>query len=152
MVAEATGSKRSKETVYADLIGFLETVACYLPHSYITEKIINNTTSLNDVFRLIFELYGAELTSDSFLDLAAVKKLPAESHRQLFERMLDHVNKHLTKPNISVDNFTSGATGDSMTLTLLNVIVIMWLQKIDPRLIDAVKLEYATDLRAGTEL
>ena len=89
--AETEDQKRTAPKLKEDLVFFLETLAGFLPHSYITEKIVHNTTCLEDVWNLLGDLYGAELSADSFLDLATMVKQPQESHRQLYERMVDHV-------------------------------------------------------------
>ena len=122
--AETTGLKREAAVLKNDLVAFLETIAGFLPHSYVTERILKNTTCLKDVWNVIAELYEAEISSDTFMDLAGFSKLPNESFRQFFERLVDHVQKHLTKPNIKLENYDSGATGDKMNLTMLNLMVL----------------------------
>ena len=150
--AEDTGMKRTAALLKEDLVAFLEILAGFLPNSYVTERIVKNSTSMRQAWQFISELYEAEVSNDTFLDFAAIVKSPTESYRQMFERMVNHVHKHLTKPNTTVENYSSGATGDVMTLSLLNLTVIIWMDKINKRLIDQVRLEFATDLKAGTEL
>ena len=150
--AETTGLKREAAVLKNDLVAFLETIAGFLPHSYVTERILKNTTCLKDVWNVIAELYEAEISSDTFMDLAGFSKLPNESFRQFFERLVDHVQKHLTKPNIKLENYDSGATGDKMNLTMLNLMVLQWLQKIDPKLVQIVRVEYSADLKDGKQL
>ena len=63
-------------------------------------------------------------------------KTPHMSNCQLYERMDDYVHKHLTKPRVKVETYDSGSGGDKLTLSLLNLTVIMWLRKVDPQLIN----------------
>ena len=152
LAAETTGLKRSAEVLKNDLVAFLETIAGFLPYSYVTERILNNTTSLKDVWAIIADLYEAEVSSDTFLELSTFSKLPNESFRQFYERMVDHVQKHLTKPNVKLENYDSGNNGDKMNISMLNLIVMMWLQKIDPKLVDVVRVEYSAELKDGKQL
>ena len=62
------------------------------------------------------------------------------------------MHKHLTKPRVKVETYDSGSGGDKLTLSLLNLTVIMWLRKVDPQLINIVKMEYASELRTGKQL
>ena len=81
-----------------------------------------------------------------------MEKLHNETHRQFFERLASHVRQHLTRPNVTVDNMTSGATGDEMNITMMNMVVVSWISRINPKLIDIIKHEYATDLKNGIQL
>ena len=40
------------------------------------------------------QLYEAEISLDTFMELASFSKLPNESFRQFFERLVDHVQKY----------------------------------------------------------
>ena len=53
------------------------------------------------MWNVIAELYEAEILSDTFMDFASFSKLPNESFCQFFDRLVDHVQKHLTKPNVN---------------------------------------------------
>ena len=47
---------------------------------------------------------------------------------------------------------TSPAVGDSLIISLKNVIVIIWMTKIHQKLVDFVKVDFAQELKAGKEL
>ena len=49
---EATGLKRDAATLKNDLVAFLENIAGYFPHSFVTEHILKNSTSLMDVWSI----------------------------------------------------------------------------------------------------
>ena len=150
--AETIGLKRDAPTLKNDLVAFLETIAGFVPHNYVTERILKNTTCLKEVWNVIAELYEAEISSDTFMDFASFSKLPNESFCQFFERLVDHVQIHLTKPNVKLENFDSGPTGDKMNLTMLNMVVLQWLQKIDPKMVIIVRVEYSSELKDGKQL
>ena len=82
-----TTLRRTAAQLKLDLVAFLHLTAAYLPFSYVTERFEKNTTSFQDVFRVIAELYDAEISCDSFLDFAAMDKSHNETHCQFFERL-----------------------------------------------------------------
>ena len=100
--AETTGRRRTAARLKADLIILLEITCGFLPHSYVTERVLNECTSWEDVKRVFQDIYGLELSSESFLELTKIKRLPSETPRQFFERLDDYVNQHKTGPNVTV--------------------------------------------------
>ena len=76
-----------------------------------------------------------------------MKKSSTETPHQFFEKLSSHVQRHLTKPQVEVDNFNSGVTSDKMNLSMMNMITLLWLEKMNPKLIDVVRLEFADELR-----
>ena len=131
----------------ADLDNFLHIIAGYL-----TTRIVEDTTSINDVWKVFAEIYNCEITSETLLDFASFKRLENEGYRQLFERMVDHVRRHLAGPNVRVASLSTGARGDTMSISLMNVIAVHWLNVINPQLIPVVKVEYSVELRNNTQL
>ena len=144
---ETDGLKRKKEDLAADLDGFMEMISSYMKHSYITERLKASTRDISGVKDCLFKLFDAEISQDTFLDLVNMKKSSSETPHQFFEKISSHVQRHLTKPNIKVDAFDSGADGDKMNLTMMNFIVVIWLEKLHPKLIGVIRLEFANDLR-----
>ena len=150
-VRETEGVGRSPTDKAADLKAFLDLLASYLPHSYLTDRFKTSTRCIKDVWTTIAEIYGAEISSESLLDFSHLKKEHNETPRQFFEKLHCYISRHLTKADVKVEGFASG-TGDVMTISMLNMVVITWLEKMDKRLVDMVKLEYATELRKGETL
>ena len=87
------------------------------------------------MWEIITQYFEAELSSASLLELSMMKKADRETYCQFLERIFDHVRHHLTPPNRMVDGVQSGTRGDEMTISMYNVLVITWLEKIDKRLI-----------------
>ena len=135
-----------------DLKDFLNTIAGYLPFPYLTEKIVEGTTKLQDVWDIIYEHYGITVTAESMLDYVAIQMNSGESYRQFFDRLLSHARLHLPKANVTVDGIDSGTNGEKMTISLMNFVALDWLTKINPHLVNIVKTEYSKELRDNTQL
>ena len=114
-----------------DLKDFLNTIAGYLPFPYLTEKIVEGTTKLQDVWDIIYEHYGITVTAESMLDYVAIQMNSGESYRQFFDRLLSHARLHLPKANVTVDGIDSGTNGEKMTISLMNFVALDWLTKIN---------------------
>ena len=141
--------KRTAEEMQVDLEDLLDTVSGHLPFRYINSSLKSNTTCWKKVKEAVFEIYGCQTTASTALDFAKIKKLPEETYRQMFERMVAHAQLHLPLPE---DEFTLGGikvetTGEKMTVALYNHIVIDWLRAIDPRMIGIVQVAYSKDLK-----
>ena len=102
-VVETVGMKRSAADMKEDLLDLLHTVAGYLPHAYLTNKIVKNTKGWEDVYNIIYEHYGVQVTSESLLDFESQQKKPGETHRQFFERLLQHMHQHLAPAGVKVE-------------------------------------------------
>ena len=81
-----------------DLTGLLNTLASYLPYSYLTDKITKNSTCWNDVWEIIFEHYNVHINSESLLDFEDIHKQDDETYRQYYEKVLQHVSNTLLRP------------------------------------------------------
>ena len=136
---ETSGLKRSPEELKEDCVDFLHALAGYMPYGYLTEKFISSVTSLKEAFDVICEHYGVSPSQESLLDFLLIQKDAGESYRQYFERMLAFARQHLTKPNVEVDGTKSGTTGDFLTISHMNFIVLLWLNNINPNLVNIVK-------------
>ena len=143
---------RSAQDKGEDLRDFLHTLVGYLPFPYLTEKIINGTKNLEEVWDVVYEHYGLKLSGESLLDFASMSQLQGETYRQFYDRLLSHVRLHLPKADIEVDGISSGATGEKMTIGLMNFVAVSWLNRINSKLIDIVRTDFSKELREGTPL
>ena len=66
--------KRKKAEMKEDLEDLLNTLAGYLPHSYLTDKILKSTKGWKDVWNVIHDHYGVQVTSESLLDFESLQK------------------------------------------------------------------------------
>ena len=150
---DATGTvTRTAEDKSEDLKDFLNTIVGYLPFPYLTEKILHGTKKLQDVWDSIYEHFGLNITGETLLDFANMQISTGETYRQFYDRLLAHTRLHLAKPNVVVDGISSGTQGEVMSISLMNLVALQWLQKIDAQLVDIVKLEYSKELRDSQQL
>ena len=150
-VDETQGLERSASEVKEDLVDLLNTLAGFLPHSYLTDKLVLNTRNWSDVWNIIYEHYGVTVTSETLLDFEDMYRENGESHRQFFERLLQHTRQHLAPANVKVEQINTGATAETMSVSLMNMVAVQWLRKTDPNLIKIVRTEYSTDLRNNVQ-
>ena len=148
---ETEGLKRTAADMKEDLVDLLHTLAGYLPHAYLTDKIISNSKCWKDVYNIIYDHYGVQVTSESLLDFESLHKQTGETHRQFFERLLQHVKQHLAPAGVKVEQTTT-TSADKMSISMMNMVALQWLRKTDPALIDIVRTEYSTELRSNTQL
>ena len=100
---ETDGLKRPAADLKEDLIDLLNILAGFLPHSYLTDKLLNETTGWDDAFKIILEHYNVNVSCESLLDFEGLNKKSEETHRQFFERLLQHSKLHLAPKNAKID-------------------------------------------------
>ena len=102
--AETEGEKRTAARLKQDCVMFLEAICTYLPFGFARDQICLETKSIGSVLDIILECYNAQLTQDSFMELALMKLEPSEPPYQFYLRMCDHMRKHLPKRDVEVKN------------------------------------------------
>ena len=148
---ESEGSNpRKKEELCEDLKDLLCTFSGYLPHSYLTEKILQSSSWTN-VWQIVRDHYNVQISSETMLDFEAINKTPDETYRQYFERLLQHTKQHLAPADSKAEGLKN-ETKDTMTISLMNLVALQWLRKVNPLLIDIVKTEYSIELRQNVQL
>ena len=83
---ETAELKRKKADVKEDLMAFMEIISSHMKHSYLLERLKTATKNITDVKNLIFKLYDAQLSQDTFMDLSNITKTSSETPHQFFER------------------------------------------------------------------
>ena len=71
---ETQGLNRSGNEHMDDCKDFLLILATFLPHGYLTEKLVDTATSFEKAYEIIQEHYGLLPTQESFLDLESFSK------------------------------------------------------------------------------
>ena len=131
-------------------------LASYLPRGYITDKIPNKSVSFESAFNIIEDHYGLIPSQETLCDLVQLSRLPGERYRQFFDRLVAFMNRHLmphnTKEEYTVDGVKVPPTGDTLSVSMLNLLALRWLEKILPDLLDIVRTEYSKELRDNTPL
>ena len=146
--SETSGLKRSPEVLASDLEGFLSTIGTYLPFDYVTEKLLVETTNLESVWSIIYEIYDAELVTTNYLDYAFMTRESGETYRNFYNRLVGFTRQHLPQTRVSAEGVISPDGGEELTVGLLDSIAIHWLLSIDRRLINIIKTEFATQLKS----
>ena len=142
---------KTAEDIAEDFMDLLNTLSGYLPFSYLTDKILKNTTSWADVWSIIYEHYNVQINGETLLDFESLVKQDDETHRQFFERLIQHVKKHLAPAGVKVESLIN-THQDELSISIMNLVAVQWLRKINPALIEIVKVEYSTDLRDNVQL
>ena len=145
--AESSGLKREPDMLASDLNGFLSTIASYLPFDYVADKIISESTNMVSVWKIIYEIYDAEISTTLYLDYATMMKYPEETYRNYHNRLVGFVKQHLPTDQVTAEGVSSPPTGERMTIGLLDSITVHWLLSIDKRLVNIIKTEYASQLK-----
>ena len=103
---------------------------------------------MKSAWAIIYEIYDAEIDTAHYLDYALMKKLPEETYRSFFNRLVGFVRQHLPDRQTQAEGITSPIGGEQLTIGLLDSITVHWLLSIDKRLIHIIKTEFATELKA----
>ena len=135
---EPTGLKRDQQTLATDLDGFLDCIGSYTPFDYLGDKLKKESTNIDSVWELLYEVYDVEINTTNFMDYALMRREPEESYRSFYNRLVGYMRQHLPKSSITADGVTSPTTGEDLTIALLDSVAIHWLLCIDPRLIGIV--------------
>ena len=133
------------------LESLLDTIAGFMPGPYLTAQITKHTKSIEDVFKLIWKHYDVDPTPSTFLDFDSLSLDKEERYIDLFYRMLYHSEQHLVTAGTEVEGEIVNTT-EQVTHSHKNLIALNWLKKINPSLVNIVKLEKAKDLKTGHQL
>ena len=131
---------------------FINHVASFLKTPYWNKRILERTRNLSDIWKIFDEIFGIDSNADSFLDLSSMKYNGTESYSSFLQRIMFHIENHLPGGGLTVDNISSGATGEKMSIMLMDMAVKDWMEKIHPALIDRVKIDYGVQIKAGMRL
>ena len=146
---------RQPSALASDVEDFLYLLASFLPHGYITDKIVKKSTSFESAFLIIEENYGLVPSQETLCDFPTLVRMPNEPYRQLYDRMVSFITKHLMGRSTTineVDGVMIPEDGDQLSVSLLNLVALQWINKIHPDLLHIVRTEYAKELRDNVAL
>ena len=146
-----TRLRRTGPEVAAALDRFFKAMSGFFPFNFLARRF-PQSTSFASMKAMVYRAYNHQLDGVSLLKVHEMKRQPEENHYIFFERLQDYFYQHLVGPNINAGGYTSGPGGDQMSISQANIIAMMWLDKIDRRLVQFVQVEYGTELRGGTQL
>ena len=114
-------------------------------------QIVKNSTSLGEVWSRIREHYGFHSTGAHFLSLSNIKLQPGERYEDLYQRLYTFFDDNLLTSGSTIKHHDSTATSDEqMSVSVENVIVYLWLERIHVGLPALVQQRYGTELRNKT--
>ena len=131
---------------------FLAHLASFMEVPYHRTAIEKRTTSLASVWALLRKIYNVEKSAESFLDIGMITYSKSESYLSFYYRILYYVENNLADANITVDTISTGGTGDKLTVSLMDMAALLWLEKLDRRLLDRVKIDYSVRIKNGDRL
>ena len=73
-----------------------------------------------------------KVSSESMLDFELINKTAEETHRQFYERLLQHTRQNLDPANAKVESY-SNVAADKMSILLMNMVTLLWLRKTNPK-------------------
>ena len=113
--------------------------------------IVKNSTSLNTIWTKIREHYGFQTTGSRFLDLSHIRLQADERHEDLFQRIVSFFDDNLITEEGGLTHHGATVEADEeITPSIENIIVLLWLERINPGLPALVKQRYGAELRNKT--
>ena len=146
--------ERTPTQLADDVEDFLHLLASFLPHGYLTDKIVRSSKDFESAFKIVEEHYGLIPSQETFCDFMSIARLPNEPYRQFFDRMVAFLRKHLMSSSckVEVDGTAVSEGGDGLTVTLLNLLTLEWIVKIHPDLLTIIRTEFSKELRDNVPL
>ena len=131
---------------------FLAHFTTFVKRPYYNKGIQERTTSCDSIWKLLRSIYNVEPSAENLLDIGDVTFDKSESHLSFFHKIIYLIESNMAPAAITVDHVTTGPTGDRLSVTLMDVAAVMWINKLDPRLYDRVKVEFAVRIKNGERL
>ena len=149
---EADGLRRPAAKKARHLQFLLTLLSGHSPYEHLQNKILHETSNMQQVWDAIYETFSCKQSNERFLDFNKMTKLPMESYLTFHERLAGHIRHHLAPAGARAGPTTAPVGGDTMTVTLKDLVASVWLQRIDPRLPEVIQTEFHTRLENGARL
>lgn len=133
----------------------LKLVARYAP-PYLRSDIVDSSTCLDDVWRIIRQYYNFQKSEINFISLLDIKREVdasgnPERPQRLLKRMLAHIEDNLlTADSELLFEGEKPTENEVMTPTHYRLATLMWLHKLHPGLPSLIKTKMAQDLQKVT--
>ena len=129
-------------------------MASFLPGPYITHKITKTSTNISSVWDIIWEHYDVKPSQATFLDYNELSMSSDDRPIDLYDKMIYHAINHLCPVGTDGGAHAGGVLtqADKLTLSHRNLVALNWLNKVNPKLVPVVKVEYSKDLKDGKPL
>ena len=114
-------------------------------------QIVDESISMNYIWALYREHFGFHVTGSRYLDLSSIRQLPDEKPSDLYQRILSFFTDNLHTRESNLKHKGKDPTSDErLSVSLQNVVVVIWLERLHTSLPALVKQRYATELRNKT--
>ena len=131
---------------------FLSHLASFMTVPYHKKSIEKRTNNIESVWNLLRGIYNVEKSAETLLDIGSLTYNKAESFASFYYKIVYYIEMNLAPANIEVNYINSGEDGDNLSVTLLDMAALLWLTKIDHRLYDKIKINYAVQIKNGERL
>ena len=123
----------------------LQFIGSKVPH-YLYGDIVNDTSSIEDVWSLVRSYYNFVQSEANFLDYFDLRQEPGERPERFYRRLRAAVMDSKLRPNGLTHNGKPLTAEEKLCPTAERLIVGRWLELLHPGLRALVKRHFATDL------
>ena len=142
----------TQEQMEANCKIFLGHICSFFKYPYYNHLIKERSTNMESIYDILREIYHIEKDVSSFTTVAKVKKNSTESYAVFYAKIVYLMEQNLAPAGKTVKRITTPVGGDKMSVSLLDHAALLWLIKIDPRLVDKVDFEFASQIKEGKRL
>ena len=152
LVDDVAGDKTKKETKLLHLTGMLEEIAQWAPH-YISHQILEESTSIESVWNIIRSYYNFQQNEVQFMSFLEITWDVANNERpeHLYRRLMSHIhNNRLQKVGALTYKGKPITQNEEVSPTVERLVILRWLELIDPRLPALISRTFAHNLQTMT--
>lgn len=152
LVGDDAGSPNAKtgEQKLTHLEQMLGQVANYCP-VISRNALIKNSTSIKSVWNIIRTHYGFQKCGGQILNLSDITMVSDDSYEDLYQKLNSFIDDNLLKSDDTLKHHEENINEDEeVSPTLENLLTVLWLQLIHPKLPKLVLQKYGTDLKKNT--
>ncbi len=110
-------------------------------------QIVKNSTSLSGIWSLLREHYGFQSTGSRFLTLSGMRLEPGEKPEDLYQKIVSFFDDNLLTTEGLLHHGVRVTSDETVTPTLENTIVLLWLERVHVGLPALVQQKYGPELR-----
>lgn len=152
LVDGSNDGKPKKEEKLLNLQSMLGYICQFVPH-YLSNDIINTSTSINSVWSIVRQYYGFQQSEVQFLKFTNItwEGMHAERPERLYRRILAHIQDNLLQAGSKLKHNGVDVTKDELiSPTVERLAVLRWMELIHPKLPALVARTFAYDLQRMT--
>lgn len=141
------------QTRNAQLSKFITLISVLCPYT-LTNNLDQLSTSFNWLFTYLEQYYQIQKTGAHFLSISDIRYNPGDSYENFYMELHGAVEDSLRKQDelLLFHNSEPLDEDEEMSPTLENMVVLMWLERIDTRLPKKVSATFAHQMVGNTSL